>query len=245
MIVSPVRSLSAALIAAILSGCAGVDTPALDDVLPSGTANDSPVAAESPVTADANHGQTSLSDDIPHESETGEVESLMRLHADSTGTSREWQGQLWRHSTAVITLDDLLRPMAIIDLEPTPRKAADGGDKKRKADGGKKKKKADGGNKTKAAAATVATGRRYQVQVASYATRPLADRGWRELRRRAPALLGDLDHRVKRARVGSDGNIYYRLRTAPLPDRSAAKSLCKRLQARSIGCFVISSAAPR
>ena len=193
-------------------------------------------ADNSPAMAGADRGPVPTSDDIPSDGDTGDVESLMRLHADSAGISREPQGQLWRHSTAVITLDDLLRPMAIIDLEPVPRKAADSGDRKKKAEGGKK---------TAAAAATRATGRRYQVQIASYATRPLADRGWRDLRRRAPALLGDLAHQVKRARVGSNGNVFYRLRTNPLPDRRAAKSLGERLKARSIDCLVISSAAPR
>jgi hypothetical protein len=81
----------------------------------------------------------------------------------------------------------------------------------------------------------------YQVQFAAYHTGARAERGWRELRRAAPDLLGVLGHTVSKARNSKSAKQLHRLRTLAYADRAPAQALCEKLKRRDVECLVVST----
>jgi len=82
----------------------------------------------------------------------------------------------------------------------------------------------------------------YEVQLASYRSESDAVRGWSELSARAGNSLNGMDPVVRRADLGPDKGIYYRLRT-PGFAKADAQSLCQSLKAQGIDCLVVRESA--
>jgi hypothetical protein len=82
----------------------------------------------------------------------------------------------------------------------------------------------------------------YTVQLASYRSEARAMLGWSELRGNAPDLLDPISPVVRRADLGEERGIVYRLRTAPTA-KTNATALCSELKARGIDCLVIKEAS--
>ena len=205
--------LSAAL---LLGACSAAD---MDDAMSSvglGSGNVTDVAADA-AAPDATAESRPLSDDARpladddgREGETVAADNPPPQPDDEDQASRAEPSGLIDYAPAVIRSDGEEGPVAEIAL--SPNQPADG---------------------------AAAPRRRYQVQLASYGSREAARRGWLTLRRMAPELLGDVDHSVEVARVGSDETVYYRLRTTPFADGQEAEDLCARLDARDIDCLVV------
>lgn len=83
-----------------------------------------------------------------------------------------------------------------------------------------------------------ATSGGYRVQLGAVKSKGHATREAGRLSRIHKAVLGNLKIAVGRADLGERG-VYYRLRVGPLPDRSAAQALCRKLSAFQQGCIVI------
>ena len=81
----------------------------------------------------------------------------------------------------------------------------------------------------------------YQVQLAVYRTEKRAQRGWQELSRAAPDILGKLGHAIKQTGARKAGSPLYRLRTLAYADRAPARALCGKLKRRDIECIVVST----
>jgi len=81
-------------------------------------------------------------------------------------------------------------------------------------------------------------GGEYEVQLASYRSETDAFRGWSELSARAGNALDGMEPIVRRADLGPDKGIYYRLRT-PGFAKGDAQSLCESLKAQGIDCLVV------
>jgi Flp pilus assembly protein TadD len=84
----------------------------------------------------------------------------------------------------------------------------------------------------------------YAVQLASYRSEARAMLGWSELRGNAPDLLDPVTPVVRRADLGEERGIVYRLRTAPTA-KTNATALCTELKARGIDCLVVKEASSR
>lgn len=84
----------------------------------------------------------------------------------------------------------------------------------------------------------------YEVQLASYRSEADAMRGWSELSAQAGAALSGLEPVVRRADLGPDKGIYYRLRT-PGFAQADAQSLCRSLKAQGIDCLVVQETEAR
>ncbi|MEE8188936.1 MAG: tetratricopeptide repeat protein [Kiloniellales bacterium] len=78
----------------------------------------------------------------------------------------------------------------------------------------------------------------YAVQFASYRSEERARKGWIELRRLAPDLLAEIEPEVRRADLGADKGIFYRLRTG-LQTKDAADLLCMALKERGMDCLIV------
>ena len=78
----------------------------------------------------------------------------------------------------------------------------------------------------------------YGVQLGATKSKFHAAREAGRLSRIHKAVLGNLKIAVGRADLGERG-VYYRLRVGPLPDRSTAEALCRKLSAFQQGCIVI------
>lgn len=78
----------------------------------------------------------------------------------------------------------------------------------------------------------------YAVQFASYRSESRAWRGWDEISATTDDLLTDIKPMVRRADLGADSGIYYRLRTSPGAKDTATK-LCADLKSRGIDCLVV------
>lgn len=89
---------------------------------------------------------------------------------------------------------------------------------------------------TETAAADPASG--WRVQIAALGSEEAARRAWERRREDLPQLLGDLQLSIQRAEV--NGEIFYRVRGGPLPDRAAAEERCAALKAEDQGCLVVS-----
>ncbi len=78
----------------------------------------------------------------------------------------------------------------------------------------------------------------FWVQVGSYRTATLSAAKWTETRDRAPALLGNVAHRIHRARVGDRG-IWHRIQVGPYATKSLALEKCRQLKAAQVDCFIL------
>lgn len=79
----------------------------------------------------------------------------------------------------------------------------------------------------------------YRVQLAAARSPEAARTEWDRLRRKNLDILGDLGLAITKVDLGSSKGIFYRLRVGPLKDEAEARSLCKALAARKIGCLVV------
>ncbi|MGI9383656.1 MAG: DUF2147 domain-containing protein [Methyloligellaceae bacterium] len=78
----------------------------------------------------------------------------------------------------------------------------------------------------------------YMVQVAARKSPKAAVRAFGRLQRRFPQILGGFQPVVQKADLGEKG-VWYRLRVGPMPERTAAADLCRRLRdAGGPACFV-------
>ncbi len=94
---------------------------------------------------------------------------------------------------------------------------------------------------TSGAISGATSGGDYAVQLASYLSEARAMLGWSELRGNAPDLLDPVSPVVRRADLGGERGIVYRLRTAPTA-KTDATMLCSELKSRGIDCLVIKEA---
>ena len=78
----------------------------------------------------------------------------------------------------------------------------------------------------------------YRVQFASYRSEERARKGWTELSSLAPDLLAEIEPDVRRADLGADKGVYYRLRTGLLT-KDAADLLCMALKERGMDCLIV------
>lgn len=81
-------------------------------------------------------------------------------------------------------------------------------------------------------------GKIYTVQIASYRKEDEAKASWQMLKTEQSDLAA-LPHNVEKADLGKDKGIYYRLQAGSFADIKDAKSLCGKLQKRSIECMVV------
>lgn len=81
-------------------------------------------------------------------------------------------------------------------------------------------------------------GGRYFVQLGAFRTEAAAERGWEQLRKAHPDLLGGLELIVERADLGPEKGVYFRARSGPFA-AAAAKALCEKMKSRDVGCFVV------
>lgn len=78
----------------------------------------------------------------------------------------------------------------------------------------------------------------FWVQVGSYRTAKLSAAKWTETKTQAPSLLGDVPHRIARARVGDRG-IWHRIQVGPYASKGRALRLCRQLKAVRLDCFIL------
>lgn len=78
----------------------------------------------------------------------------------------------------------------------------------------------------------------YTVQLASYKSEENARKGWELLRGKATDLLQEFDPVIRRADLGPDKGVFYRLRT-PRITKDAADQLCNALKERGIDCLKV------
>ena len=74
------------------------------------------------------------------------------------------------------------------------------------------------------------------VHLASYRSQNAADRGWAQVKRAHPTLLGDLTPEVSKVDMGQGKGIFYRLKAGPLNSDAAAADICAKLKLRRQYC---------
>jgi len=79
----------------------------------------------------------------------------------------------------------------------------------------------------------------YRVQLAAARTPERAQSEWDRMRRKNLDLLGDLGLTVTKADLGPKKGVFYRLRVGPLANEAQARTLCKELSKRKMGCLVV------
>jgi cell division septation protein DedD len=88
------------------------------------------------------------------------------------------------------------------------------------------------------ARSVAANGGRYRVQIGSVASPDQAKSEWQRLRSRHGDLLASLQAEFVRADLGNRG-VVYRVRVGPLQGEEKARSLCRSLAGRNVGCMVV------
>jgi hypothetical protein len=78
----------------------------------------------------------------------------------------------------------------------------------------------------------------FRIQLAALKSEEAADAAWTKLQGQYPDLLGDLKPTIQRIDLGANG-IFYRVQGGPLEGRSAAQSLCGKLNQRGQQCLVV------
>ncbi len=86
---------------------------------------------------------------------------------------------------------------------------------------------------------TPVSGIAYQVQIAAVRSRERAVSEWTRLKQLHGDLLEDYSLNVVRVDLGSTKGIFYRLRAGPIAWEDVAKSLCKNLIKRKVGCLIV------
>ena len=77
----------------------------------------------------------------------------------------------------------------------------------------------------------------YAVQIAAFKSEQGARNAWSSYQERFPEILGGQRLLLQNAEV--DGQMYWRVRTGPFADRSAAQSVCQQLKARDQSCLPV------
>ena len=88
------------------------------------------------------------------------------------------------------------------------------------------------------AAPQVALSKAVRIQLGSLRSRALAEREWKRLAGRHGALLGTLTLHVQQADLGARG-VFYRVQAGPFATGEAARSVCRQLESRKVGCLVV------
>ena len=83
--------------------------------------------------------------------------------------------------------------------------------------------------------APAVSGPQPSIHLASYRSTKQAERGWAQLRRAHPDLLGDLNFTVMEINLGSKG-IFFRLIAGPVSSNQGAKDICDKLKSRRQFC---------
>jgi Tetratricopeptide repeat/SPOR domain len=78
----------------------------------------------------------------------------------------------------------------------------------------------------------------FGIQVGSFTSGALAEKGWDTLLKIAGDLLGGLSHVVEPVKL-DDGRMAYRLVAEAVPDRDAALGLCRTLRDKGAVCIVV------
>ena len=86
---------------------------------------------------------------------------------------------------------------------------------------------------------TPPTGESFHIQLAAARTPERAQSEWDRMRRKHLDLLGDLRLNVTKADLGPKKGVFYRLRVGPLANEASARTLCKELSKRKMGCLVV------
>jgi tetratricopeptide (TPR) repeat protein len=86
--------------------------------------------------------------------------------------------------------------------------------------------------------APAVSGQGFGVQLGSFKTEALAQRGWETVRNKSGDLLNNLKPAIESVTVGDKG-LMYRLFADSFADRSAASALCQSLKTRGASCFVV------
>ena len=86
---------------------------------------------------------------------------------------------------------------------------------------------------------TPPTGESFHIQLAAARTPESAQSEWDRMRRKHLDLLGDLGLTVTKADLGPKKGVFYRLRVGPLANEASARTLCKELSKRKMGCLVV------
>jgi cell division septation protein DedD len=86
--------------------------------------------------------------------------------------------------------------------------------------------------------ATANAGGAYQVQIGALRSADLARAEWDRLKGKNRDLLGAVQSSVQRSDLGAKG-VVYRLRAGPFDSEAKARSVCKALSGRGVGCIVV------
>lgn len=78
----------------------------------------------------------------------------------------------------------------------------------------------------------------YRVQLGSYPTLKLADKGWQKIKRRSKGQLESYDSLVKLVTL-ANGKTLFRLFVGGIEERSMAQTTCDALREQKIDCFVL------
>jgi cell division septation protein DedD len=78
---------------------------------------------------------------------------------------------------------------------------------------------------------------RFAVQIAAFQSEQAARNAWASYQERFPEILTGQRLLLQNAEV--DGQMYWRVRTGPFADRSAAQAVCDRLKARDQSCLPV------
>ena len=86
---------------------------------------------------------------------------------------------------------------------------------------------------------TPSTRKSFHIQLAAFRKPEGAQSEWDRIRRKHLDLLSDLRLKVTKADLGPKKGVFYRLRVGPLANDASARTLCKELSRRKIGCLVV------
>jgi cell division septation protein DedD len=90
---------------------------------------------------------------------------------------------------------------------------------------------------SKTTTAATSAGNGWRIQIAALRSEADALAEWKKRQSANPDLLGNLAVQIQEAVV--NGTTYYRIRGGPLSDGDAAKALCVKMKAKSLGCIPV------
>jgi len=77
------------------------------------------------------------------------------------------------------------------------------------------------------------------VQLGALKDKKTAESSWVHIQSDNEDLLKSVGHAVRRADLGPDRGVFFRLRAGPFKSVADAQSLCSSLKSRNIACFVV------
>ena len=80
---------------------------------------------------------------------------------------------------------------------------------------------------------------RYQIQLAALRSEAEAEGEWARLEKRHADLLRGFKLFVVRVDLGSAKGVFYRLRVGPIGREATARTLCRELAKRKVGCLIV------